>query len=288
MHIDIYDISPQKFEELAFSFLQKQSEIDCLENISKRSPDQGFDFTAKLKEEISTCKVAIEVKHRRKLSKEDLRKIALTANSIKLNFDGFILITSAKLTKDEQAFLEELIRGSGYKFIKIYQNITFESLTKTSNPEALEEIIQLNKSEKRRLTYGVASVAITLLALYLNLTPYFFSEEIILDDRIENVENALNSIKNLELYLKEIRSDMKDTQRETEAIKREYEKSLELKELTESQQNALRAAIGAASPPWWVKPLDYFFGFILGIGASVVASIIHERIKRNRILNAPA
>ncbi|WP_227553602.1 hypothetical protein [Acinetobacter haemolyticus] len=81
---------------------------------------------------------------------------------------------------------------------------------------------------------------------------------------------------------------MQKTQRESETIKREYEKSQELKQLTDDQQAAIRAAIGASSPPWWIKPLDYFFGFILGIGASVIASFIHERIKRNKALNSPA
>lgn len=287
-NIDIYDISPQKFEELAFDFLKNQSSLENLENFSSGSPDHGFDFSATFKEEQNTTRVAIEAKHRKRLSRDDLRKIALSASLIKINFDGFILITSAKLTQDEQVYLENLIRKSGYTFIKIYQNITLETLTRAIDPNALEEVIESKQLEIKRLTYSSALVVTILLIFFSNLIPHVFTEEKVLDARIENVENALYSIKNLEAHLTEIKSDMKNTQRETEAIKREYERSLELKQLTDSQQDALRAAIGAASPPWWIKLLDYFFGFILGIAASVIAGVIHERIKRNRILNSPA
>lgn len=286
--IDIYDISAQKFEELAFNFLQEQGDLTSLENLTSGKIDSGYDFSATLKDAEKPCRIAIEAKHRRKLSKQDLYRIAETAERIKSGFDGFILITSAKLNKEEQELLERLLHSSGYTLIKIYQGITFEALTKTSNRKALEEITRSKRSEIKSLAYGIISVVVALIALTSNLIPYFLDEEKNLDTRIENVAIALESIKNLEKHLTEIKSDMQKTQRESEAIKREYEKSQELKQLTDDQQAAFRAAIGASSPPWWVKPLDYFFGFILGIGASVIASFIHERIKRNKALNSPA
>lgn len=286
--IDVYDISAQKFEELAFNFLQEQGGLTSLENFTSGKIDSGYDFSARLKDARSSGRVAIEVKHRRKLSKQDLYRIAETAERIKSGFDGFILITSAKLNKEEQELLERLLRSSGYALIKIYQGVTFEVLTKTSNHKALEEITRSKRSEIKSLAYGIMSVVVALIALTSNLIPYFLDEEKNLDARIENVASALESIKNLEIHLNEIKSDMQETQRESETIKREYEKSQELKQLTDDQQAAFRAAIGASAPPWWVKPLDYFFGFILGIGASVIASFIHERIKRNKALNSPA
>ena len=286
--IDIYDISAQKFEELALNFLQEQGDLTSLENLTSGKIDYGCDFSATLKDTAKPCRIAIEAKHRRKLSKQDLYRIAETAERIKSGFDGFILITSAQLNKEEQELLERLIHSSGYTFIRIYQGITFETLTKTSNRKALEEIKRSKISEIKSLASGIMAVVVALIALTSNLIPYFLDEEKNLDTRIENVASALESIKDLEKNLTEIKSDMQKTQRESETIKREYEKSQELKQLTDDQQAAFRAAIGASSPPWWVKPLDYFFGFILGIGASVIASFIYERIKRNRALNSPA
>ncbi|HDZ8832673.1 restriction endonuclease [Aeromonas sp. 602200] len=286
--IDIYDISAQKFEELAFNFLQEQGDFTTLENLTSRRSDAGYDFSATTKDQEKTQKIAIEAKHRRKLSKQDLYRIAENADRIKSNFDGFILITSAKLNKEEQQLLEKLIKSSGYTITKIYQDITFEALTKTSNQKAAEDIIRARRTKMKSLAYSILSIIAVLIALTSNTIPYFVEEGKNLDTRIDNVANALESIKNLEKYLTEIKSDMQKTQRESENIKREYEKSQELKQLTNDQQAAFRAAIGASSPPWWVKPLDYFFGFILGIGASVIASFIHERIKLNKALNSPA
>ncbi|ENX39586.1 restriction endonuclease [Acinetobacter courvalinii] len=286
--IDIYDISAQKFEELAFNFLKEQKDLTSLENLTSGKIDSGYDFSATLKDAKKPCKIAIEAKHRRKLSKQDLYRIAETAERIKSGFDGFILITSAKLNEEEQELLKRLLLSSGYTLIKIYQGVTFEALTKTSNPRARAEIINSKKSEIKNLAFGIISSILALIASTSNLIPYFLDEDKNLDTRIENVANALESIKSLEKHLTEIKSDMQKTQRESETIKREYEKSQELKQLTDDQQAAIRAAIGASSPPWWIKPLDYFFGFILGIGASVIASFIHERIKRNKALNSPA
>ncbi|MGB5886179.1 MAG: restriction endonuclease [Acinetobacter venetianus] len=286
--IDIYDISVEKFEELAFNFLQEQKDLTSLENLTSGKIDSGYDFSATLKDAEKPCKIAIEAKHRRKLSKQDLYRIAETAERIKSGFDGFILITSAKLNEEEQELLKKLLLRSGYTLVKIYQGVTFEALTKTSNSKARADIIKSKRSEIKNLAFGIISIILTLIASTSSLITNFLDEDKNLDTRIENVANALESIKSLEKHLTEIKSDMQKTQRESEIIKREYEKSQELKQLTDDQQAAIRAAIGASSPPWWIKPLDYFFGFILGIGASVIASFIHERIKRNKALNSPA
>lgn len=289
--IDIYDISPQKFEELAFSFLQEQSDLGSLENLTSGKINSGYDFSAVLNHSNKSFKIAIEAKHRRKLTKQDLHKIAESAARIKGNFDGFILVTSAELTHEEQNLLTSLIQRSGYVFVKIYQSITFESLTAASNPQAVNEIIESKKTERTNFVYGFSSLVAGLVGLVfsvLSYLPYFQAEENSLDTRIENVASALESIKSLEKHLTEIKLDMQKTQRESEAIQKEYEKSQTLKQLTNEQLIAIRSAIETSSPPWWAKPLDYIFGFILGIGASVIASIIQEKIKRNRALNSPA
>ena len=68
--IDIYDISAQKFEELAFNFLQEQGGFTTLENLTSRRSDAGYDFSATTKDQEKTQKIAIEAKHRRKLYRD--------------------------------------------------------------------------------------------------------------------------------------------------------------------------------------------------------------------------
>ncbi|MBD2837111.1 restriction endonuclease [Pseudomonas sp. JM0905a] len=290
--IDIYDISPKKFEELALSFLKEQGDLTAFGEIKPGNLNSRYDFSATLNDKDGKPRrVAIEAKHRRNLTIQDLHKIAETAALMKEDFDDFIFITSAKLAQDKQELLTGLVQKSGYSLVKIYQNVTFESLTRASNSQAVNEIIESKKSERTHFVYGSASIAAglagALISVITNL-PYFQAEEKNIDSRIENVASALDSIKSLEKHLSEIRADMQKTQHESEIIKREYEKSQALKQLTDDQLTALRSAIGASSPAWWVKPLDYIFGFVLGIGASVVASIIYERFKRNKALNSPA
>lgn len=287
-NIDIYDLSQQKFEELALNFLQEQVDLISVEFPGPGKFDSGYDFSAKLNKKNETqLKIAIEAKHRKRLSKQDLNRIADSAAKIKGEFEGFILITSAKLSQDEQDFLTSLIQLAGYSFIRIYQGITFESLAKASNNKTIEKIIKSKKTEKLRLFLGSITIATSLATLVAGLTPYI-EEKKDLDARIGSVVGALDNIKNLEKQLFEIKTDMQKTQRESEKIQQEYEKSQALKLLTKDQQNALRAVIGVSNPPWWSKPLDYLLGFIFGIGASIVASIIHDKIKRNRVLNSPA
>lgn len=287
-NIDIYDLSQQKFEELALSFLQEQVDLISVEFPAPGKFDYGYDFSAKLNKKNETqLKIAIEAKHRKRLSKLDLNRIADSAAKIKGDFEGFILITSAKLSQDEQDFLTNRIQMAGYSFIRIYQGITFESLAKASNNKTIEKIIKSKKTEKLSLILGSIAIAASLATIIPNFTPYI-EEKKDLDARIGSVVGALDNIKNLEKQLFEIKTDMQKTQRESQKIQQEYEKSQALKLLTKDQQNALRAAIGVSIPPWWSKPLDYLLGFIVGIGASVVASIIHDKIKRNRVLNSPA
>ncbi|WP_409318852.1 hypothetical protein, partial [Pseudomonas sp. KCJK9016] len=201
-------------------------------------------------------------------------------------FEGFILITSAKLSMEEQDTLKRLLQHLGYTFIKIYQGITFESLANTKNNVTLKEIRKSKKTEKISLFLGTISILSTLAILFTSFTPYIQKEKN-LDARIGSVIGALNNIKSLEDQLLEIKSDMEMTQIESERIQREYEKSQTLKHLTDDQKTALRETFGISTIPWWSKPLDYILGFILGIAASVVASVIYDRMKRNKALNSP-
>lgn len=285
--INIYDLSPQKFEELVFNFLREQGDLIDLNNVISGKAE--YDFSAILKvDEKKQYKVAIEAKHRRKLSKQDLNNIAEVAGRLKTNFDGFIFITSAQLTVDEQNFLKDLIQKRGYDFIKIYQGLTFENLTNVNDKKIINQILESKESEKKRFTWGVFSVAILILVTVgSNFIQYSKTKENNLNTRIENVSKALNDIKNLEKHLNEIKTEMKKTQHESEIIQRDYEKSQILKELTNEQQEALKDVMGVASTSWWVKVFDYCLGFFLGIAASVIASIIYDKIKRNKALNSP-
>jgi hypothetical protein len=103
-----------------------------------------------------------------------------------------------------------------------------------------------------------------------------------LDQRIETVERAIGSLRNLEQNLTDIKDEMVDTERAMQAIKEEHAKAKELEKLTEEQYDAVKATLRSRS--WQQTVLNYILGFILGAASSLTASVIYSRWKQRRAL----
>lgn len=251
----------------------------------------GYDFKSFVKDEAGKQHhAAVEVKHRRNLSRKDLKRIAHNAERIKADFEGFILITSAVVNPDDIAHFMDELNNIGYSLVRVYQKVNIDQALNLHNSFMAQKIYKSKEKEKKSLFFAWLSMIITFLGLSISIYSYVapqYENDSGLDSRIKNVEGALQSIKSLEKYLTDIKSDMNQTHLESKMIQAEYEKSQVLKEMTESQIDAVRDALGQNKTPWWLKFLDYILAFILGIAASVVASNIHDRIKRNRELNSP-
>jgi hypothetical protein len=289
--IDIYDLSGKKFEELALDFIQRQDDLSVIYTPENQYQDLGYDFKSFVKDDSGKQhNAAVEVKHRRNLSKKDLKRIAYNAERIKADFEGFILITSAVVNPDDIAYFMDVLNDIGYSLVRVYQKVNIDQALDLHSSFMAQKIFKSKEREKKNLLFAWFSMIITFLGLSISIYSYVdpqYENDSGLDSRIKNVEGALQSIKSLEKYLSDIKNDMKQTHLESKIIQTEYEKSQVLKEMTESQISAVRDALGQNKTPWWLKFLDYILAFILGIAASVVASNIHDRIKRNRELNSP-
>jgi hypothetical protein len=127
---------------------------------------------------------------------------------------------------------------------------------------------------------GVLSLLVGVAQFFA--TRFFGDESDHLRDRIETVEGALASLKDLEEQLTDIKKDMVETEQATAAIKAEYERAAVLKKLTAEQLQAVGAAVRAKS--WRQTFLDYLVGFGLGVAGSLTASVIYSRTRRRLAL----
>lgn len=289
--IDLYDISAKKFEELALDFVKAQDELSVIYSPETQYRDLGYDFKASFQDDIGNHHLAaIEVKHRKLLRKNDLNKIISNAERIKENFEIFILVTSAVIIDEHLSYLIESLEKIGYSVVRVYQKEHLDLAIELPKSLIAKRILEEKRASSLSRRLAMFSFLIGIIGSLVSVSSFFLPPQVensTLDSRIQNVEGALKSINDLESYLSSIKMDMKETQVESQVIQKEYEKSQVLKELTEKQMSAVRSAIGNTKAPWWSKILDYVVGFAFGVGGSIVASFIYDKIKRNRELDAP-
>lgn len=287
MHqLELHDISVRKFEELSLDFLNLQDDLSAIYPAGNTLHDLGYDFKAYVKIVNNVTEAAVEVKHRKRLTKKDLTRISLRANLLISDFDGFIFVTSAEMNDVDQEFFKGLLIKAGFKFVRIYDKKSFDQQMSFQTSLVYQTIKKETQTTRSYLITGFIAVLASLVSFIFPVYESFEKDKESLDDRIENVEGALRSIKSLESYLDDIKSDLKGTAIESAAIKKEYEKAQVLKKLTTQEISALQSTIGTKPAPWWAKLFDYVIGFVLGVGASLISSVLYDKYKTRRELNA--
>ena len=140
------------------------------------------------------------------------------------------------------------------------------------------------RRQKRDFRIGIVGVLTSVVVgLLVNFVSLFISpSQAPLDQRIETVERAIGSLKNLEHDLTEIKEEMIETERAVRIIKEEHAKAKELEKLTEAQYDAVKTALRSRS--WQQTILNYALGFVLGVASSLTASVIYSRRKQRLAL----
>ena len=119
----------------------------------------------------------------------------------------------------------------------------------------------------------------------MSLYPMLIFPQAALDKRIQTVENALTSMRDLEKYLEKIKQDMVETEKATQLINERYAQAKELEKLTQDQVNAIRATLQAES--WQRTIFNYAMGFVLGVASSFVLAFFIRDGARLRRLSEP-
>ena len=118
--------------------------------------------------------------------------------------------------------------------------------------------------------------------MIFSFTQQYIKEKEPLDIRIKKVESAINNIKDLESYLKDIKIEMIETEKSTQLINEKYKKAQELKSLTDNQLEAINLALKAQSR--MEIAFNLLMGFMIGIGSSFIASILYGKWKHYKSL----
>ncbi len=129
-----------------------------------------------------------------------------------------------------------------------------------------------------------AGVLVSVISLLFSIVPFTKDKERdSFESQIQAVEANLNSLKALERSLSALKKELQTTSEESARIKREYEEALKLKAITSEQLEQVKKAVSAQSASDTF--LNYFFGFLLGVAGSVLATVITDRWKAKRALS---
>lgn len=97
----------------------------------------------------------------------------------------------------------------------------------------------------------------------------------LIKERIVQLQKSIADLKSMESLLETMKSDLRDTQIQRDKIMEEYKETLELKNLTDKQINAISLVMTKKSFKQLI--LDNAAGFIAGVASSLAATVIYSR-----------
>lgn len=276
----LYELTPDEFEKLCVEILKAQG-FDRIELVGlpgKR--DQGVDIVGEKEER----NVFVQVKHTKDLSIQMVHRIIDQVQASSYQPKELLIMTSAALVPSHKWSIQQF---SNTMPIEIMAQ---DEILKVLNEHPEIQRSQMATAQRRtirqrwELILGFTGAFASIIALIISGMSFFAQpEKPQLRERIETVELAIGNLKDLEKQLTYIKEDMVETEKATKAIEQEYAKAKELEKLTEEQYEAVKKALRSKS--WHRTVFDYVLGFIFGIAASLIASVIYSKIRQHRALH---
>ena len=281
----IFELSPKDFEKLCLDLLKAEGGNLKL-NSEER--DHWFDITGeKPSPEGKNRTVAIEVKHRTTFHPEVLRLFIDRLSKSDKRFDEYVFVTSSPLTASHREKIQSETTGrSGLNVQLLGQEEIFQLIAKHPDVAAIYFKGVAQRVRARRLTFvaSLSGVLVSVISLLFSIAPFTKDKEHdSFESEIRSVEANLNSLKALERSLSALKKELQTTSEESVRIKKEYEEALKLKEITSEQLEQVKKAVNAQSAIDTF--FNYFFGFLLGIAGSVLATVITDWWKAKRALS---
>lgn len=289
----LFDLSAAEFERLCVELLAREGMlyIGMESNLS-------FDFVAQsVLGNGSTRNTAVEVKHRKSFSMDDLKSfIDKVSHAESSHFNYYVLMTSAPLNDAVSQQLATHYNNQAedphaLPFRVLGQTEILELLNK--NPTVAEKFF---KSVRKRVVLqdvyawsSIVAMAFSVIAGIVGNFAWFHvgdqQEKTSFENQIIAVEQSLNGLRTLEQNLQKLKVEMEQTDQDSARIRKDYENALKLKSVTTEQLEQIKKAV--VSQDTWDVAWNYFLGFILGIAASVLATVITDRWKKNKALSEP-
>ena len=273
---DFYKLMPSEFERLVADVLAQSGYSDV--KLLSGPGDQGVDILATRKGQA----VAVQVKHKMRFSLQEINRFADWYFKNPSTPRTMIFVTSAELPPDAESQITGIPPGARLEIVdrRGLQQMLYAH--KAASQQVMADANKRLRSQRVRLLVSATAGLFSILGALVSLYPFVFHEKAPLDRRIETVEKALGSMRDLEGYLADIKRDMEETQKATVAINQKYAEAKELEKLTAAQLAALQATLQVRDWKWTI--LNYVLGFVLGVASSLVATVLYSRWKQRRAL----
>ena len=274
----LFQLTPNEFEKLCAEILRAQG-IERIELVGGPG-DQGIDIIG----ETEGQQIAVQVKHTRQLSPSIVHRIIDQVRASSYQPKQLIIITSAIISPSLRESIQKTPSDITVRLMG--QDEVLRTLNDHPEIQRLQVAPAQRRTirQRRELILGFVGALVSIIAGLLSSGIFLFvqPEKPQLQERIEIVESAIGSLKDLGKQLIDIKGDMLETEKAAKIIEQEYAKAKELEKLTQEQFEAVKSALRSQS--WQKTALNYGLGFVLGIASSLIASVIYSRFRQQRAL----
>lgn len=209
----LYQLTPNEFEKLCAEILRVQG-IERVELVGGPG-DQGVDIIG----EAEGQKIAVQVKHTRQLSFSIVRRIIDQVQASSYQPKQIVIMTSAILSPSLRDSIQKLPSDITVRLIG--QNEVLRALNDHPDIQRLQVAPAQRRTIRQRweLIFGLAGVLSSIAGLLASGIFFFVQpEKPQLQERIETVERAIGSLKDLEKQLIDIKGDMVETEKAAKVI----------------------------------------------------------------------
>jgi hypothetical protein len=211
-------LTPEEFEKLVADLLGASGYTDV--QVTGGPGDKGIDIIARRDNETT----AIQVKHKAHLKSDDIRRFVDKYFMDTSTPRSLVFVTSADLPPSAKNISDQLPPGHRFQLLGRQDVLRLLAAHSKVADRYFGLVKRRLSSQRVQFIAGalgtVASVAALLFSFHSMLPPV----EAPLDQRIQTVEKALTSIRDLETYLGKIKTDMVEKEKATQIINERYAK----------------------------------------------------------------
>lgn len=274
----LFELTPSEFERLVAALIAEAGYSSVA--VVGGPSDHGVDVIG----EKDGRSIAVQVKHKKRVSVGEVQQFIALYFADQSTPRSLIFATSADIPENVRILASKVPTGASLTFLGAKDILKLLSEHRDVASRFFQIATERENAQRSRLFFGLIGSLASMLGLILSLYSFVFSQKQPLDTRIATVEKALTSISDLETYLRDIKHDMVQTERETEQINQRNAQAKELEKVTDQQMVALRATLQSES--WQRTALNYFLGFVFGVASSFLASVLHARWVQRKALQA--
>jgi hypothetical protein len=275
MEYPIFDLNLESFERLCYDLLNAENNYD---KIYFLTDEKGAGLKADIVAIKGMEKIAIEVKHKKQIRRTDLLEDINRLKGLLEYHHKLIYITSASLTNESY----EDIQDSRIQIIdqkKLFQLLDRHPMLASGY---FKNVKAKRETKASLLKSSIIGIIISVAAGLASTTSLIGEKNKPLEGRIQNVEVALNNIKDLEKSLSTIKEDMIATEMKNREITEEYEKLKGVEAIIKEKKESLDSILNYK--PWYKIVIDYIIGFLLGVFTSIIGSIVYDKWRLRKSL----